>query len=410
MEELHGIAKQLGLSVSDSDAQMDLIYRIIDEESMQAASGKTVTEKAAPRKRTRIKKEPDRVYSANQTNGENFDLKKKNQQEALKSLELEAATPVAAPVETPAPAPEAEAEEAAPAPKKRGRKSKAEKAAMEAALQAEQQAEQPAAEPVVEAVAPQEPEAPAAPVEAPVAEAPAKEEVPATDSTDDGFDVKAFFAAKEPDFIVLTELPSETFEAENEESPAALPAQVENREVPSAPAERPAAARKNDNRWEAPANRQDNNAPAELPEERYDFGEIITGQGVLEIMPDGYGFLRSSDYNYLASPDDIYVSVAQIKHFGLKTGDVVEGPIRTPREGEKYFPLIRVTQINGRSIAEVRDRVPFEHLTPLFPDEKFRLCKGYNDSLSARVVTSSPPSERDSVLCSWRSPRRVKRC
>ncbi len=109
-------------------------------------------------------------------------------------------------------------------------------------------------------------------------------------------------------------------------------------------------------------------------------------------MQDGYGFLRSSDYNYLSSPDDIYVSQSQIKLFGLKTGDVVEGVIRPPKEGEKYFPLVKVSKINGRDAAFVRDRVPFEHLTPLFPDEKFKLCKGgYSDSMSARVVDLFAP-------------------
>ena len=127
-------------------------------------------------------------------------------------------------------------------------------------------------------------------------------------------------------------------------------------------------------------------------EKPYEFDDILSGVGVLEIMQDGYGFLRSSDYNYLSSPDDIYVSQSQIKLFGLKTGDVVEGIIRPPTEGEKYLPLVKVSKINGRDAAFVRDRVPFEHLTPLFPDEKFRLCKGgYSDSMSARVVDLFAP-------------------
>lgn len=104
-----------------------------------------------------------------------------------------------------------------------------------------------------------------------------------------------------------------------------------------------------------------------------DFDNVIVNEGVLEIMPDGYGFLRSSDYNYLTSPDDIYVSQSQIKLFGLKTGDTVRGSIRPPKEGEKYFPLVRVEAINGRIPAEVRDRVPFDHLTPLFPSERLSL-------------------------------------
>lgn len=112
---------------------------------------------------------------------------------------------------------------------------------------------------------------------------------------------------------------------------------------------------------------------AQEPAINLDFDNVIVNEGVLEIMPDGYGFLRSSDYNYLTSPDDIYVSQSQIKLFGLKTGDTVRGSIRPPKEGEKYFPLVRVEAINGRIPAEVRDRVPFDHLTPLFPSEKLNL-------------------------------------
>ena len=161
----------------------------------------------------------------------------------------------------------------------------------------------------------------------------------------------------------------------------------------------------NQQRVPMPRPAQPNNANENLPvpqqqqerkvierEKPYEFDDILNGVGVLEIMQDGYGFLRSSDYNYLSSPDDIYVSQSQIKLFGLKTGDIVEGVIRPPKEGEKYFPLVKVSKINGRDAAFVRDRVPFEHLTPLFPDEKFKLCKGgYSDSMSARVVDLFAP-------------------
>ena len=161
----------------------------------------------------------------------------------------------------------------------------------------------------------------------------------------------------------------------------------------------------NQQRVPMPRPAQPNNANENLPvpqqqqerkvierEKPYEFDDILNGVGVLEIMQDGYGFLRSSDYNYLSSPDDIYVSQSLIKLFGLKTGDVVEGVIRPPKEGEKYFPLVKVSKINGRDAAFVRDRVPFEHLTPLFPDEKFKLCKGgYSDSMSARVVDLFAP-------------------
>lgn len=144
-------------------------------------------------------------------------------------------------------------------------------------------------------------------------------------------------------------------------------------------------------------NRNNNNANnnQQAQEKMYEFDGILTGTGVLEMMQDGYGFLRSSDYNYLTSPDDIYVSQSQIKLFGLKTGDVVEGSIRPPKEGEKYFPLVKVDKINGRTPEEVRDRVPFDHLTPLFPDEKFMLTarkspKVY-DNIAVRVVDLFSP-------------------
>ena len=129
----------------------------------------------------------------------------------------------------------------------------------------------------------------------------------------------------------------------------------------------------------------------EKKEKPYDFEGIIFNTGVLEIMPDGYGFLRSADYNYLSSPDDIYVSQSQIKLFGLKTGDTIKGSIRPPKEGEKYFPLIKVDEINGRSADFIRDRVPFDFLTPLFPNEKFTLCTPGDGSLSVRVIDMFAP-------------------
>ena len=148
----------------------------------------------------------------------------------------------------------------------------------------------------------------------------------------------------------------------------------------------------NNNGQNQNSNNQQTFVPEPKPVERpYDFDGILTGVGVLEMMPDGYGFLRSSDYNYLTSPDDVYVSQSQIKLFGLKTGDVVEGPIRPPKEGEKYFPLVKVEKINGRTPEYVRDRVPFDHLTPLFPDEKFDLTSGKYCNLSTRVVDMFSP-------------------
>ena len=126
-------------------------------------------------------------------------------------------------------------------------------------------------------------------------------------------------------------------------------------------------------------------------EPEYNFDGIVTCEGVLETMPDGYGFLRSSDYNYLTSPDDIYLSQSQIKLFGLKTGDTVKGTIRPPKEGEKYFPLIKIESINGRTPQQVRDRVPFDYLTPLFPEEKLKLTGHSKDSLSTRMIDLFTP-------------------
>ena len=131
---------------------------------------------------------------------------------------------------------------------------------------------------------------------------------------------------------------------------------------------------------------------AKSVEKPYDFDDVLVGMGTLELMPDGYGFLRSADYNYLSSPDDIYVNTNQIKQYGLKTGDTVEGNIRPPREGEKYFPLVRPLKINGLKPEVVRDRIPFEHLTPIFPDEKFRLVEpGEKATLSTRIVDLFSP-------------------
>ena len=136
----------------------------------------------------------------------------------------------------------------------------------------------------------------------------------------------------------------------------------------------------------APAAKNKQEAPA------YDFSNLVKSNGVLEVISEGYGFLRSSDYNYLSSPDDVYVASSFVKKFGLKTGDVIECKVRPPHEGEKYFPLTSIIKINGRDPSEVRDRVPFEHLTPLFPDEKFNLCGNRRTTnLSTRIVDLFSP-------------------
>jgi transcription termination factor Rho len=157
----------------------------------------------------------------------------------------------------------------------------------------------------------------------------------------------------------------------------------------------------NDNRNPRQKNQRTNNNQNNVPkgnkdtrnryrDPEFEFDGIIESEGVLDMMPDGYGFLRSSDYNYLASPDDIYVSQSQVRLFGLKTGDTVLGMVRPPKEGEKYFPLIKISQINGLDPSVVRDRVSFEHLTPLFPDEKFNLADR-RSSVSTRVMDLFSP-------------------
>jgi transcription termination factor Rho len=138
-------------------------------------------------------------------------------------------------------------------------------------------------------------------------------------------------------------------------------------------------------------NNPNNNNNKNRPQDDFEFDGIVTAEGVLEMMPDGFGFLRSSDYHYLSSPDDIYVSHSQVRLFGLKTGDTVKGTVRPPKKGEKYFPLIKVNKINGRDPNIVRDRVPFEFLTPLFPDEKFKLTDNGKSSLSTRMIDLFAP-------------------
>lgn len=153
---------------------------------------------------------------------------------------------------------------------------------------------------------------------------------------------------------------------------------------------RDAVAPSAESRMESATAKPANGSKMEGPTASLDFDNVIVNEGVLEIMPDGYGFLRSSDYNYLTSPDDIYVSQSQIKLFGLKTGDTVRGSIRPPKEGEKYFPLVRVEAINGQNPAEVRDRVPFDFLTPLFPTERLKLFTGPGN-YSTRIMDLFTP-------------------
>ena len=197
---------------------------------------------------------------------------------------------------------------------------------------------------------------------------------------------KADDAAKSLDF---PDFDSEiTIPAAKEETTSAPSAHVESAPVPHG---HHASVEGNGNNGGSNYGQQPRFERRPPAEPLYNFDGIVLSEGVLEIMPDGYGFLRSADYNYLNSPDDIYVSQSQIKLFGLKTGDTVYGSIRPPKEGEKYFPLIKIEKINGRDPAYVRDRVPFDYLTPLFPFEKFKLTGHPQNNMSTRIVDLFTP-------------------
>ena len=367
--QLMGIADELGVKVKQSDDLETVVYAILDKAAEESASPK--------RKRTRIlKKDTNRVYTVKGKEGENFDVLNNRKQAKPETPSLFSD----APIEAPAAVEETPAEEPAPAPKKRTRKTKAEKEA-EAAAAAEAEAKAAAA----------------------AAEAAAAEttEVPEDIIPEEAMDVpEAEFATgmaddeAEEQKNLLMQLQEKMAQRSREESREIPSEEQEPSELTDAvwegdpgdgtdfitvidiPIEDQAAIPSLDifdrpvinNTQETPINNNRSN------EEKYDFNDLIPGNGVLEVLQDGYGFLRSSDYNYLSSPDDIYVAPGQIKQYGLKTGDVVDCTVRPPYDNEKYFALSTVNSINGRNPSEVRDRVAFEHLTPLFPEEKYTLC------------------------------------
>ena len=411
ISELEDIAKELGISIDKKSSQQDIVYTILDE---QAKIGAAKTPLTTKRKRVRIsKKDTDRVYSVNGKEGENFDLKKSKsatpEVAPLFSTDNVEIAPVPEQEEAPTveepktEKPKAEKSKKAAAeeilaqfPKHRGRKSKAELAAIAAAeaAQKEQEAAEKA-ESVEETVNEPESVVEQKDIMDAVPEAEFATGEPSESDNEEQSDLLAQLQAKvnahheeaeqslgsngiwegDPgdgtDFIPVVDLPIEDH--------AVLPNydMFDNPTTPmptAQPSLRPAAVQQ------------------QPMSAAYDFSDIIRANGVLEVMPDGYGFLRSSDYNYLSSPDDVYVSVAQIKRYGLKTGDVVNCHVRPPHDGEKYFPLTSIDQINGRVPSEVRDRIPFEHLTPLFPDEKYTLCGDpRTTNLSTRVVDLFAP-------------------
>ena len=386
VSELETIAQESGAVYSKGDDKDKLVYAILDRQAEEISSAHPMESK---RKRTRIaRKDTDRVYSVHGDEGENFDVQKnKPTGDVQTSLFKDDETPVA--VSKTKKTPE---EILASIPKHRGRKSKAELeaiAAAEAALKAKQEQEAKAQESndqeidksLVEDTTTNTMDEDFIP-EDHFSDSPAQEDtenkgellarlqekVNAHNNTEISPDgVWAGDPGDGTDFIPIVDIPVE--------DQGAVP-NYDMFDQPTMPTQGPSTS----------DNQMVNN------EEAYDFSNIIKANGVLEVMPDGYGFLRSSDYNYLSSPDDVYVSNTQIKQYGLKTGDVVECFVRPPHAGEKYFPLTSIDMINGRKPAEVRDRIPFEHLTPLFPEEKFTLCSDLKTTnLSTRIVDLFSP-------------------
>ena len=410
--DLKVIAEGLGATIHANDSQEDIIYAILDKQAIEEGNKNPLTTK---RKRTRIaKKESDHVYSVKGKAGENLDTKKKATNLEQKSLfnetDMEAKT-----VEENTKADNLE-EVLATMPKHRGRKSKKELEIIAAAEAAQKASD---AEETTESSAAEENVAEAKTAEAAGKEA-ANDAPEATAATQKQADIPEF-AIPEAQFNTAANSDNDS---EKEDLLAQLQAKIKDRgkERKTAPEETRAGVWEGDpgdgtdfiiavdipiedqgavpnyDMFDNPtigmANQQSfqRQAPTRPTEEKFDFTNLISANGVLEVMSDGYGFLRSSDYNYLSSPDDVYITANIIKKHGLKTGDVIECHVRPPHEGEKYFPLTSIDKINGRDPAEMRDRMPFEHLTPLFPEEKFTLCGDRRTTnLSTRIVDLFSP-------------------
>ena len=389
-EELLNIANELGIKNAEKMDDLTLRLTIIDEQASNFASNAASTEKSG-RKRSRVSiKSVDRVYTANQDKAKKVDKTMKITKD--ESMFADLSDDEKAMLAT-SPAEEAPVAEVVAEPKKRGRKPKVKEEAEEVKVE--------------EASVPEEEEVPAPkkrgrkpkmkeeaeeePIVEEVKEVVPEAFVPEEIFTPSESHPKTIFSTAEEtakatansDFIILQDVPKD------------------NSYIPAV-----SVFDRFDSRQQTVDDREpiyeaqpfDDFIPVSQPvrkekpvkEKPYDFDNIIRVSGVLETV-DNYGFLRSSDYNYLPSPDDVYVNLQQIKHYGLKTGDVVDGFVRPPKEGERFFPLVSVEKINGCDPARVRDRVGFEFLTPLFPDEKFKLCKGYDDSKSSRVVDLFSP-------------------
>lgn len=396
--EVQAIAEQFGINPKNSTSVEDLVYQILDEQAVQSS-----IKKPATKRRARIvKKEADRVYSASKDHGEN--VEKKNMEQGLQSSTAVSAKESSAESSLAEDSGTLQEQNEESLPKrKRGRPRKTQDKQEENDLKSgeeTQSAEGPSLfdESEEENKAQKEPE-----VSKPVSISDLVTDyetirniLPRNEDSSLNFsdnnseesveskDVQA--VSQDLDFIPVTDIPVIEDYGMSVVDGLHDTTSVTDNNYPLS-----------DEKFvqgEIAAGRMGavhSDQQASLPKVNYSFDDILSGSGSLEIMPEGFGFLRSSDYNYLSSPDDIYVSGQQIKAYGLKTGDVVDGSVRIPREGEKYFALINVNKINGLSPSEVRDRVPFEHLTPLFPDEKFNLCHGRNDNISTRIVDLFTP-------------------
>ena len=402
ISELQDIANGMGIETSNDANEEDVVYEILDKQAEIEGSKNPLGTK---RRRTRIvKKDTDRVYTVSGKEGENFDTKKsKNSSDTVqpslfKDNENEATEAENAAEEVPI-------EEQLPViPKHRGRKSKKELELL-SAIEAAQKAK-------AEAKAKQE-EARPLDVQDETADQPANDAPELTDSYNNDFIPEEEFASSQSDktddnnneLIAKLQARINAHNESNDGQNDILNDEVWEEDpgdgtdfitVVDLPIEDQGAVPSYDifdnpmSPLPEQAQNFNNQAQPELPQ--YDFSDIISANGVLEVMPDGYGFLRSSDYNYLSSPDDVYVSAPQVKRYGLKTGDVVQCRVRPPHDGEKYFPLTSIDMINGREPNDVRDRIAFEHLTPLFPEEKFNLCGNpATTNLSTRIVDLFSP-------------------
>ena len=427
---LKDIAKEIGAKVKSGDNKETIVYAILDAQAENP-------NQSAKRKRVRISKKEDKVYSVKGKDGENYDVMKNqamgpNPSQPAPLFKELSDTPMTeeqtvvenAKAETPV-----VIDPLAAFPKHRGRKSKAELEAIAAAKAAalkQQQEEQKKIEeanlfPETSAIEENSAEASTAKEEnEPVME----QQEETAENPQEGFIPEETFGTSENTPVannpeLLAQLQAK-LNAQNEEKENTSESNEDTQANPEGiwaddpgdgtdfitvvdlPIEDQAAMPTYDI-FDRPMNTpQPTATPAPVAatphpayEEKtplYDFSDIISSNGVLEVMPDGYGFLRSSDYNYLSSPDDVYVAANFVKRYGLKTGDVIQCHVRPPHEGEKYFPLTSIDKINGRLPSEVRDRIPFEHLTPLFPDEKFSLCGNpATTNLSTRIVDLFSP-------------------